>query len=201
MLFASVAEIQAASVKAELTKKTGEMPIKGTFSQRKNIKPLKRPFISTGAFVYLPQKGLLWQTKSPVNSTKLFANEGVFSLDEKGVLNKESQLDNDFFLALFSADEEKLAPYFTTVTITTDTKKHGLCLALTPKSAALLSLFQQINLCRNTVGLTDGITKGNNDTKLPSTITLIEAKGNTTEIRLQLSSEPVSSKELAYFDW
>ncbi len=198
MLFASVAEIQVANVEAELALKTAEMPIKGTFSQHKNIKPLKRPFISTGAFVYLPQKGLLWQTKSPVNSTKLFANEGVYSLDEKGVLNKESQLDNDFFLTLFSADEEKLAPYFTTRTITTDVKKQGSCLALTPKSAGLLSLFQQINLCRNNE---DNPKDNNNNTKLPSTITLIEAKGNTTEIRLQLSSEPVSNKELAYFDW
>ena len=36
--------------------------------------------------------------------------------------------------------------------------------------------------------------------RMPSKIELIEANGNNTEINLQLSSESISAKELAYSD-
>lgn len=166
-------------------------PVKGTFAQNKNIKPLKRPFKSTGYFVYVPNKGLLWHTQKPVNSLKLFANDGVYNIDEQGKLKKEAQLDNDFFLALFSANEQKLANFFTAEKLQDETSANAQCLALTPLSDTMLSLFAQINLCT---------TRVNTDTKIPTKIELIEAKGNKTEIQLQLSSALISSEELAYFE-
>jgi len=181
----------AAEVNSARQKATSLQPLKGTFSQNKNIKPLKRPFKSEGSFVYLPNKGLLWHTLKPVNSLKLFANDGVYKIDDQGVLHKEAQLDNDFFLALFAADEQKLAKFFTTELLKSDIDGKASCLALTPIGSTMRSLFKKINLC---------ISEVIAGTKIPTKIELIEAKGNNTEIQLQLSSEKVSPRELAYFD-
>jgi len=176
-------------------------PLKGTFSQSKNIKPLKRPFKSEGGFVYLPNTGLLWHTKKPVNSLKLFANDGVYRLDEQGIMQKEAQFDNDFFLALFAVDEQKLAKYFTTKVLQDETNYQASCLALTPISETMQSLFKQINLCMNEIKVCSENTESTKSvTAIPTKIVLIEAKGNKTEIQLQLSSEKVSQEELAYFD-
>lgn len=165
-------------------------PLKGSFLQSKNIKPLKRPFKSAGHFVYFPTKGLLWQTEKPVKSIKLFANEGVYKVDQHGALQKEAQLDNAFFLALFAADEQKLAQFFITQPITNDDATLT-CLALTPKSDTMKSLFAQIQLCTKAM---------NNNVKLPVTIALLEEKGNRTDINFQLSDKPLTAQELAYFD-
>jgi len=174
-----------AEIKSELK------PLKGNFFQSKSIKLLKRPFKSEGNFIYLPRKGLLWHTKKPVNSLKLFANNGVYKIDKQGLLHKEAQLDNDFFLALFAADEEKLAKFFTAQKLEHKSSAGSFCLALTPISNTMQSLFEKIHLC--TAELTDG-------TKLPTKIELIEPKGNRTEINFTLSSEKISSEELAYFE-
>jgi len=181
----------AVEVSTATQQATSLQPLKGTFSQSKNIKPLKRPFKSEGSFVYIPNKGLLWHTKKPVDSLKLFANDGVYKIDEQGALQKEAQLDNDFFLALFAADEQKLAKFFTTETLQGDVDDQASCLALTPKNDTMRSLFKKINLC---------ISEVKAGTNIPTKIELIEAKGNNTEIQLQLSSEPISTEELAYFD-
>ncbi|MCW8832658.1 MAG: outer membrane lipoprotein carrier protein LolA, partial [Colwellia sp.] len=166
-------------------------PLKGTFSQIKNIKPLKRPFKSAGRFVYLPNKGLLWHTQKPVDSVKLFANNGVYQLNKQGLMQKEAQLDNDFFLALFAADEQKLSAFFNTEVLDDKTSVQTSCLALTPITNTMQSLFEKIILCVNEI---------NSGTKIPTKIELIEAKGNNTEILLQLSSDKVSPEEFAYFE-
>ena len=171
-------------------------PLAGYFSQIKNIKPLKRPFKSEGSFVYLPHKGLLWHTKNPIDSIKLFAHDGVYKVDEQGVLVKEAQLDNDFFLALFSADQEKLARFFIIESLPSNAAEgHSLCLALTPISDTMQSLFKKINLCTSEDNTGVSISKA-----MPRKIELIEAKGNKTEINLQLSTKQISPEELAYFD-
>ena len=171
-------------------------PLTGSFTQIKNIKPLKRPFKSEGSFVYLPHKGLLWHTKNPIDSIKLFAHDGVYKVDEQGVLVKEAQLDNDFFLALFSADQEKLARFFIIESLPSNAAEgHSLCLALTPISDTMQSLFKKINLCTSEDNTGVSISKA-----MPRKIELIEAKGNKTEINLQLSTKQISPEELAYFD-
>lgn len=169
--------------------------LKGTFSQSKNIKPLKRPFKSSGNFIYYPSKGLLWHTLEPINSLKLFSQDGIYQIDKQGVKHQEAKLDNDFFLALFSADEEKLATFFSTEKLTEPTSDHETCLALTPKSDMLNSLFKQIKLCSKQANLAANLV-----TKMPTKIELIEANGNNTNIHLQLSSDKVNHEELAYFD-
>ena len=171
-------------------------PLTGSFTQIKNIKPLKRPFKSEGSFVYLPNKGLLWHTKKPIDSIKLFAHDGVYKVDEQGVLVKEAELDNDFFLALFSADQEKLARFFIIESLPSNAAEgHSLCLALTPISDTMQSLFKKINLCTSEDNTGVSISKA-----MPRKIELIEAKGNKTEINLQLSTKQISPEELAYFD-
>ncbi len=179
----------APALKPELTPEL--KPVKGSFFQNKNIKSLKRPFKSEGSFIYLPNKGLLWQTKKPISSSKLFANNGVYKIDAQGAKHKEAQLDNDFFLALFSADEKKLAKFFTAKKQEQKIETDLTCLALTPISSSMQSLFETIHLC--TSELNDG-------SKFPKKIALIEPKGNHTEINFTLSNEQVSTAELAYFE-
>ncbi len=190
-LFLCSFAIGAVEVKAAAQQELNLQPLKGTFSQSKSIKPLKRPFKSEGSFVYTPNKGLLWHTQKPVDSLKLFANDGVYKIDDHSTLQKEAQLDNDFFLALFAADEQKLARFFTTESLQGDMDEKSSCLALTPKNDTMQSLFKKINLC---------IKEVKSGTKIPTKIALIEANGNNTNIQLQLSSEPINKEELAYFD-
>ncbi|MEI6895099.1 MAG: outer membrane lipoprotein carrier protein LolA [Colwellia sp.] len=190
LVFMSLA-IGAVEVKESVHQGDSRQALKGFFLQSKQIKPLKRPFISAGSFVYFPNKGLLWHTQKPIDSITLFANKGVYKVDSKGVLQKEVQLDNDFFLALFSADEQKLAKFFTTEVIASNKENQAYCLALTPLSNMMKSLFKQINLC---------MAEKESTLKIPTQITLIEAKGNNTVIQLQLSSKEISPEELAYFE-
>ena len=90
--------VNAASAANIVMEKADDLqPVKGFFSQSKNIKPLKRPFKSQGSFVYWPNKGLLWHTQKPIDSIKLCANDGVYKVNGQGVLVKEAQLDNEFF--------------------------------------------------------------------------------------------------------
>lgn len=183
---------QASPKQQEVAELSSEINVlKGAFFQNKNIKPLKRPFKSEGSFVYLPNKGLLWHTQKPINSLKLFANKGVYNIDEQGSLHKEAQLDNDFFLALFAADEKKLANFFTAKKLEKMPGTDFTCLALTPISNTMQSLFEKVHLC--TTELSDG-------RKLPKKIALIEPKGNHTEINFELSTEQITVAELAYFE-
>lgn len=184
--------------------------VKGSFTQSKTIKPLRRPFQSSGEFVYVPNEGLLWQTLVPVQSTKLFAHSGLFNIDDSGKKSKEASLDNAFFLSLFSGDEKALQAYFNVVDINdstnhkivesdTDTnpsklndKTNASCVVLQPKSSTLQSLFVEIKLCKK---------QQNNETvKLPSSITLQEHKGNSTVITLNVNAQGLSQKELALFE-
>ena len=165
--------------------------VKGSFSQYKSIKPLKRPFQSSGSFIYIPNKGLQWHTQQPVDSVKLFTNHGVYKVDEQGELQKEAQIDNDFFLALFAADEQKLKTYFIVEEVNSNQNNQPPCLALTPKNGTMKSLFKRINLC---------VSKHNSGAKVPSKIELIDTKGNETRIQLQLLSEQISPEELSYFE-
>ena len=200
--------VNAASAADIVMEKADDLqPVKGFFTQSKNIKPLKRPFKSEGSFVYLPNKGLLWHTQKPIDSIKLFANDGVYKVNGQGVLVKEAQLDNEFFLALFSADQEKLTRFFIIESLPNNAADgHSLCLALTPLSETMQSLFKTINLCMSETSEGGSISTAVPKNKpkavpkrMPSKIELIEANGNNTEINLQLSSESISAKELAYF--
>lgn len=183
--------IGATEVSAMVPQTINLQPLKGSFLQVKNIKPLKRPFKSEGGFIYFPNKGLLWHTKKPVDSIKLFANDGVYKIDEQGAAQKESQLDNDFFLALFSADEQELEKFFIVEEVKSEENTHIYCLALTPINSTMSSLFSKINLC---------VTQIEPRIKIPTKIVLIEVKGNMTEIQLQLTSAQITAEELAYFD-
>ncbi|NQZ28148.1 MAG: outer membrane lipoprotein carrier protein LolA [Colwellia sp.] len=202
-LFTSSANT-ASAANIVMEKADALQPVKGFFSQSKNIKPLKRPFKSQGSFVYWPNKGLLWHTQKPIDSIKLFANDGVYKVNGQGVLVKEAQLDNEFFLALFSADQEKLTRFFIIESLPNNAADgHSLCLALTPLSETMQSLFKTINLCMsedNNGGRISSVEPKAVPKRMPSKIELIEANGNNTEINLQLSSESISAKELAYFD-
>jgi hypothetical protein len=197
-------------------KQTASLAVKGHFKQSKTIKVLKRPYNSAGTFVFIPKKGLLWQTNKPVASIKLFANNGVFSENAQGTMKKEAQVDNDFFLALFTTNETALMPYFT---ISESDASGDHCLTLTPKSKTLASLISLIDLClpnnanannidaKNDSASTNVSAKNINTLEaqkllvgIPEKITLTEVNGNITDIYLTLSAEKISQKELTYFD-
>lgn len=190
-IFCLISLVNLKVVNASNTQKASDTQnaLKGSFSQSKTIKPLKRPFQSSGQFIYLPNKGLLWQTLLPVISTKLFAHNGLYSIDDEGNKTKEASLDNAFFLSLFSGDEQALKTYFEVIGNDSESDVH--CLALRPNSDALKKLFLQIDLCRK--------EDVNHLINIPSKITLHEHKGNATVINLEVNSTLVNEKELALF--
>lgn len=53
--------------------------VQGRFSQEKQLKFLSKPLLSQGEFVFWQNRGVLWQTLSPIASTVLINNTRLLS--------------------------------------------------------------------------------------------------------------------------
>lgn len=94
-------EIDARLLKADVTE--------GRFTQEKTLKILKKPLLSTGAFTYRREQGVIWRTLTPIASTVLIDQARL--LTEQG----EQALPPAFgrvFGALFSGDLQTLRDGF-----------------------------------------------------------------------------------------
>lgn len=164
---ASASENTHAEVKAVYS--ASKQAIVGTFIQTKQIKALKRPFISKGQFHYEPGLSFLWLTQEPIQSGRFFTPDGVYLISPDGTKTLEVQLASSFFFALLEGNVEQLRTYF-------HVKERDSCIFLTPKDEKLNKLFSQVELCLSA-------------TQLPETITLTESSGNTTNIRLSIDAD------------
>lgn len=141
--------------------------IEGTFVQTKQFKALKRPFKSTGTYVYIRNQSFSWKTEHPVESTKLFTPNGIYNIDSQGNESLEAQLGSEFFFALIEADQSRLAAFFSI-------EKKQMCLHLTPTKASIQKLFSGVEVCLN-------------ENAFPTKIMLNDSSGNLTQIDLAIS--------------
>lgn len=92
------------SIAATLSEKSrNTVSISGTFEQEKTISVLPLPLRSAGAFQYHRDRGLLWQTLHPVESTLRIDRNGL-ELDGSALNQMASQQVAAVMLAVFSGD-------------------------------------------------------------------------------------------------
>lgn len=154
----------------------------GNFSQRKFLKVLRNPLLSSGRFIYHQQQGVLWQTQVPVASMLL--------LNDNRLISTEGEQDlpvavAKVFKALLGANFQALAPEFTMVGQVGNGQQPWQ-LNLTPKTDLLKKMFANIQL--------------NGDSELRQ-LTLVEVNGNRTELLFSALEHPtvLTSAQLADF--
>lgn len=115
------------------------------FSQRKQIKILKRPLISKGFMLFSAKKGLYWQIKSPLSSITIFTKQGIFERRD-GVVSQQKQVVHfgNLFSAIFVGDINTLSEYFDLYF--SGAKMGDWRIGLIPKRGMLQKVFRKIIL-------------------------------------------------------
>jgi hypothetical protein len=126
-------------------------------------------------------RGLVWQTNSPVFSRLLLKKNSLYSDDGKNPIKKITGGDTlgKVIMHAILGDVSALKQQFT---ITNSTKQH--CTELAPKDENLINVIRLIELCRNQIP-----EQKNASDKTSQHIVLFEISGNRTEIALVLTSQ------------
>lgn len=135
----------------------------GSFTQNKQLKILKKPFISSGEFK-VSGSSFTWTTLKPIRNVLLFDGEKLWQFSQRG---DEQEIPTSahyikVIKALVVGDLKQLSKHFIFKKATVDD-----CLLLAPKTKQLAVIADSIGLCTGTDSLT---------------VTLNEARGNVTEI-------------------
>ena len=147
----------------QLTDKT---PKSGRFEQKKVLKILKRPFISSGYYEFSSHSELIWHTTSPVENRLLINQQGVLQSQPDGSVKPltDDAATSQLLLALFSGDITTLSAQFEIESVETGYK-------LKSKDTVLRQVISSIDL----------VVKQNQ----LDTLILHEASGNRTYIQLK----------------
>ena len=136
-------------VKARLS----EAPLlRGTFEQQKSVKGFKRPLESSGVFLMVKDRGVLWDTRKPFASTltitprSLRAEQGPGGASYQLETSREPALAamNALLLSLVSGDVAALSKSFRIEGTLIDDKAWAL--TLTPLEPGLSRLFRTVRL-------------------------------------------------------
>ncbi len=152
----------------------------GEFTQQRYLQGLIKPITSSGQFVLVKNRGLLWQTEKPFSNQLRVTSTGISQWDGHRwvVSQKLGQSEQiQLFLGLLSGDTQALAKQFD-LTLQGSEKKWQL--TLTPSSLLMKQIFTQI------------IIDGENNVKR---IELQEKQGDRTLISFenQRVNQPISS--------
>ena len=60
---------------------------KGSFSQYRYLKVLKKPLVSQGEFIFSKDLGIIWQQNSPFASTLILKDKQLIQIDSQGNIN------------------------------------------------------------------------------------------------------------------
>ena len=89
------------------------------FTQSKSLRALSRPLVSRGKFVFVAEKGILWQVREPFPSRVLIKKDALISWDGEGKPQRLSFGKNPIFrslsrvfLAVFSGEIDRLRETF-----------------------------------------------------------------------------------------
>ncbi|MFA6164957.1 MAG: outer membrane lipoprotein carrier protein LolA [Methylobacter sp.] len=142
----------------------------GNFQQKKQLKILRKPLISTGVFTYHQSKGVIWKTLTPVvslllvNQSHLLTNQG-----EQAVPATFGRV----FQAMLGGDLTQLADDFS---ITGTDQKASWQLQLKPKDELLQKIISTI------------VLSGDNELRL---LEIQETSGNITYIKFDQITHPM----------
>ena len=162
------------------------------FTQSKTIKVLSRPLLSTGNLLLIKDKGVIWQTLSPIKGTTVITSSDFKQLDQNDMPSsfnnamngQASKTLSNIFLGLLSGDLERLQQHFT---ISGNCKQNDWQLTFMAADKQVSEFLQKIIL----TGQSNKILK----------VELFEANQDYSEIILQPKNDVTSIKKLeAYFE-
>lgn len=91
--------------------------LRADFSQQKNLRVLKQPFISSGRLVFARDQGLYWEIAAPLRAAYLINDTGITGIDVGNISTQaiESPFAGNvgkLFSAMIGGDIEALKPFF-----------------------------------------------------------------------------------------
>ena len=141
LLLIPVTQSYATELLADITSRLLKAPIsQGNFQQKKHLKILSRPLMSSGLFTYDQSKGVIWKTLAPVPSL-LLVNESQL-ISGQGEQNVPVAFGK-VFKAMLGGDLNELTEGFL---ITGENIKSAWHLQLTPKDEFLQKIINTITL-------------------------------------------------------
>lgn len=120
--------------------------IQGQFTQQRQLKSLSKPMTTSGQFVLLPQKGLLWQMQKPFTNTIRVRADGIKQWNGQTWVspNKSAQTQQvQLFLDLLAGNTQNLEKQFH---LALSGSTNQWTLRLTPKTILMKQIFTQINI-------------------------------------------------------
>jgi hypothetical protein len=186
--WASDADI--ASIKKQLAPFT---VLKGGFKQEKKIKILRKPLKSAGSFILVKDKGLLWQSATPMPSLLRITRDEIAQLKDgktKVFVSTKSQpgleVVGKILFAVFAADVDELRRHFEFVLTSAPPRQ--------PWKATLRPLDGNVAKVINSVQISGR--------KTVESLTLDEANGDSTVLLfLNVTDKlPATKAEAALFE-
>jgi len=123
--------------------------VKAEFTKVRKLKILSRPFTTSGRILFLPEKGLVWQTLKPIEDTLLISLDGVSQIKKDNpnpikIKNPVVKSASTVFITVLSLDLDRIKTIFTIQegTLTKDKKSY----TLVPKDETLKKVIQYIEL-------------------------------------------------------
>ncbi len=93
--------------------------LRAHFTQTKVIPHLNRPLVSSGSFLYVKHKGIIWNTTQPFPNILVISGAGILRLSDDGASTRIAASDNAVahgfskaFLSLFGGDTSELSQNF-----------------------------------------------------------------------------------------
>ena len=175
-------------------KRLSDAPVqRGEFEQRKSVKGFKHPLVSKGDYLFARERGVVWHTREPFESTLVLTRERLVSRGADGAnttaMDARSEPGlravNQLLFALLAADLGTLAQRFQIAGQAPDNGPWQL--TLTPRDAGLAAWLQKVEL------------QGERQVQ---TVQWQEASGDASQIRFsaQTGAAALSAEEAKRFD-
>lgn len=191
MVTASVSDMKPEAFEDIVEMMSKNSKLCADFEQEKKIKALNRPLVSTGRFVYLLERGVLWQVQSPILSQVLIKEAEIVKWGDNGMAKRLSFRQSPWFHSLtqvffsvFAGDINGLKAVFMIRRLSV---AEGWALNLTPKDLDLSIAIGSIHITGN---------------EFVESITIVEKSGDLTKINFSdIASEScrLAEEEEAFF--
>jgi hypothetical protein len=128
-----------------------EPVVRGAFEQRKTVKGFRNPLVSSGEFVVVRQRGVLWRTTAPFPSMLVVTRDRVLARQGDGSVAKRLNASDEPAVraiseTLFGVMAADLAALVQRFEISGEEKAEGWRLVLLPRDAQLARWIQRVEL-------------------------------------------------------
>lgn len=122
--------------------------VRAQFAQQKFIAALTKPLKSSGTFIFVSSRGVVWQQHAPFQSTFVLTPHGAYYRADNAIGERTQESTTlkrmaDLFLSLFGGDQQVLNSQFEAAVSGT---AEEWSLALTPRNSRLKEFIEKIVL-------------------------------------------------------